>query len=495
MTNDDVIRLLVQIRGQVEAKETREEIDKLAASLKKADQAGREAGDGVAEGARKATGGVGNLGMAVSRFAQDAAAGFGVNGLQGAVLATSNNLEALMMALGATGLGGALLTIAYTAAPLVMKALGDIFKVDPVNAYSSRIQELKAQLKELEDKPVKMAVDTADIEKAQRELDNLQASLKAVEAAMRNQSQEEAASGKAVAAAIAETPGARAMLGELERAAIDEAMMGPGVQGARDRLAEAKARQDALNAAARRKGLPGQMETEETRQAQAALDAAMARAEESGRAQVGGILNQAQTGQGDVQERAAETLADMFASRPGGAAAAEAIRNATKRRMREAAINEAADELVKEADKSLAAGEKASAAAAAMGTGTLLASSAEGAAGAMERQARRAANRQADAAMMAFNNPGVMNQAMGMLAVGATGDDVASMFATFARSQGQNAAQAQETAQVMLQALRAMLGALQAERAANDQLRRQAAAMFQEAQMFQMDGLQNQGRW
>jgi trimeric autotransporter adhesin len=489
---EETFRLKLEAMGHPETRRLREEVDNLAGSLKKADVAGKEAGESVAAGADKAQKGIGNLGMATSRFLQDAAAGFSVNGLQGSVLATSNNLEALMMALGATGLGGALLTIAYTAAPLVMKAMGDIFKLDPVEKYSSRIDELKAQLKTLEDKPTKLAVDLTDIEAAQREIANLEASLKAVEAALRNQSQEETKSGKAVSAAIAETPGARAILGDLERRAIGEAMMGPGVQNARKQLASVTGLRDML--VGQGKAQPEQFD-ESIAKAQEALSTATARAEEAGRGKIGGLLNQAQTGQGDAQDRAADTLADMFAAQPGGAAAAEAIRNATKRRMRDAAVNEAADELVKESDARAAAGEKASTAAAAQGTGALLASSAEGAAGAQAARARAAANAQADAGMMAFNNPGLMNQAMGMVAAGGTGDDVAKLFASFARGQGQNANQAQETAQVMLATLRGMLHAMQAERNQLEALRREAAAMFEGVNQFQTDSLQNQGRW
>jgi hypothetical protein len=223
MTQDEVIRLVLQITGQKDIKAAGEELTKLKERL-----------ESVRNETEKTGKSFGQAGVQVGRFVQDATAGFGMGGLNGAILATSNNVEGLLMGLGiGGGLAGAL-TILMSIAPFAMNALKGIFNDEPVQKYTDRVDELKARIEELEKKPIKLTADTAEIERARKEVESLTKAKLALDALMGAQTMAEKESGQAVAEAIINTPGGQAALAAAQSAAGGRAVAGSaGVIGAR----------------------------------------------------------------------------------------------------------------------------------------------------------------------------------------------------------------------------------------------------------------------
>jgi hypothetical protein len=201
VTQDEVIRLVMQITGTKDIKAAGEELTKL-----------KERMESVRNETEKTGKSFGSAGVQVGRFVQDASAGFGMGGLQGAILATSNNVEGLLMGLGLGGGIAGALTLIMALAPLVMNAMKGMFDGEPVQTFTNRVDELKVRIEELEKKPVKFTADTTELEKLRKEVDALTKAKQILDTLMGAQTLAEKESGQAVADALVNTPGGQEAL-------------------------------------------------------------------------------------------------------------------------------------------------------------------------------------------------------------------------------------------------------------------------------------------
>lgn len=326
-TNDEIIRLLLDVRdGKLGAKELREEIDKIVPAL-----------DKVGDAAEKTNTRAGQLGRAISLFGQDAAQGFGVNGLAGAIQATGNNLDMLLMNLGVGGLGGILASIGYTLVPVLINGFKAAFSEEIPKAFASRIDELKDKIQELESKPIKLEVDLRKIEQAKAELDALTKARQALDELSGKQTPRERESGQAVEAAITNTEGGSALLEALRKRAVDEAMRdNPELRAAREEAQVTRrraARAEQATVGAEDPILAGQMAAEARVKADAAheeVERLLRLARERGELEVGGALETARSGRGAEQAEAQKRLAELFEGAGGaGGEVAAGIRMAS----------------------------------------------------------------------------------------------------------------------------------------------------------------------
>jgi hypothetical protein len=378
VTNQEVIELLLKVKGKVEVTDLRGEIERLTDQLRRQYEAmdildradiknnqsvkdkiaqikaltrELQAQDAAAEKVGKSAANMGRAGIEFSRFTQDAVAGFGANGLAGAVNATANNVEGLLLSLGmGTGLVGTLALVAGMA-PLVIGALKSMFTGEPVQSFTDHLDELKAKLKALEDQPIKLLADTQEIERLKKEIEATTKAKQALDALLGRQTETERKSGQLVDAAIVETPGGREALAAAKARAGDEAAANdPAVQTARAILDQAR------QAAAKTRtepggGSPQELEARRLRvmaaeqAAQAAetgVAAAEKRARDAAQLKLGAELEAARSGTGLAQVEAQRELARRLeAEGPAGAAAAQGVGQADPAAVRRRAGAEA----------------------------------------------------------------------------------------------------------------------------------------------------------
>lgn len=245
---DERVQLVIDLLGQNKITEATAELKKLNAEV-----------DDLAGSGGSGKGKIGNLGQAISRFGQDAAAGFSAPGdamhkFNMMISGTANNLDPLLAALGVgTGLGGLLATIGYQLLPLTIKGFQAAFGAESqkdVETYTDHVDALRGQLKELEEKPVKVQADLSEIERLKAEIDATIASKKELDALTGAQSKLERESGQAFRDALSSTPGAREAVKSIEEEAARKAVEdSASVAGARGRHTDAVKRMQEAQAA------------------------------------------------------------------------------------------------------------------------------------------------------------------------------------------------------------------------------------------------------
>jgi hypothetical protein len=330
--------------------------DAAVAGLAATGAAAAKAGEAVEDVGRKTTGAAAtgrrqfnNLGIEISRFAQDAAVGWEMGGLTGAIRSTSNNLEFLLGSLGVgAGLVGALALVAGVA-PLVMNALNSAFDKKGPEGYRDEVQRLKDFLKTMEDKPVKLAIDTQLIDEAKKKLAELEEARAAFDAEQKRQDTVEGATGKAVSTAIVETAGGQETIKAAKvQAGQEAANRSAEVQALRGRLekelaalAEWVAEPEAANRDFREGRIGETTRQERTRKAlemrdrtaasvnnlQAQTDAAFLEAASAGQREFERTRERAVSGQGGEQQRAIARLTEAL-NRSGGRSLSAEIQKA-----------------------------------------------------------------------------------------------------------------------------------------------------------------------
>jgi hypothetical protein len=227
---DDIVRLILQITGQQEAQGLTAQLDKLTAEirdLEDARQRGTVSGERYREEFRRLQAEATKTAAALDRLgdvADDATGhagrrsglvGLSQGLLQGSravqdfqaagLMGITNNIELLAMSLG---IGAGMAGVATLAAVAIQQLLPWFNRLGQQAATTTdEIETLTARIKELEDKPVKLAIDRTELEVAQRKLDELRAAKAAFDAEQKQQDTIEGEIGKAITGAIVETPG------------------------------------------------------------------------------------------------------------------------------------------------------------------------------------------------------------------------------------------------------------------------------------------------
>lgn len=143
--------------------------------------------------------GFGQTTLQTGRIVQDFAQG-GIGGI-------INNLEGFAMALGlGAGVGGAA-QLAGVAVLLLKDRIADLWRAisaGDVKPFADQITVLSERVKELQDKPIKLAVDTFELDVATRKLAELKRAQAEFDELQGRQTPAQAKSGKAVSEAITE---------------------------------------------------------------------------------------------------------------------------------------------------------------------------------------------------------------------------------------------------------------------------------------------------
>jgi|GEM_PF-5566364 len=177
------------------------EIDQVKTKVGEATQANEK----LEKSSKKASGGVAGMGQSMKeagRFLQDFA--------QGGIAGVLNNVEGLTMALGGgSGLAGALtiLGVAFlTLKPQIEQFLAS-FAPEQVKPFRSEMERLEDRIKEINDTPIRVPVDTLELQQATKRLDELKKGLLAWEAARTGRTTDEKTAGEQFAKEFEETGG------------------------------------------------------------------------------------------------------------------------------------------------------------------------------------------------------------------------------------------------------------------------------------------------
>ena len=82
------------------------------------------------------------------------------------------------------------------------KAIYDVMNPGRIKEFRGELDSLKDRIKELEENPGRLAIDTRDLDEAHRKLKELEASKAAFDAAQKQQTVEQAESGKNIKTAL-----------------------------------------------------------------------------------------------------------------------------------------------------------------------------------------------------------------------------------------------------------------------------------------------------
>ncbi len=191
-SEQDIWELIVKTVGQ-------EDLKKLEAGLKDLNETASDVGE-TTEKAAKGSRNMGGAALEASRALEDLQ--YGIGGVL-------NNLPGLVAQLGGgAGLAGAISLLAIGATqvakhwPELMELFGN---TKPIQDATADIKDLEKEIKALEDKKVKVAVDYADIERAKKELKDLTAAEAEREAQKKQQKTTEAEAGKLIQDLITES--------------------------------------------------------------------------------------------------------------------------------------------------------------------------------------------------------------------------------------------------------------------------------------------------
>jgi hypothetical protein len=297
-----------------------------------------EAFERAARGGASGMAGFGQSTLQAGRIIQD----FTQGGLAGVL----NNIESLVMALGGpAGLAGILTIVGvgfYVLKPKIEELMKSLLDDAPVT-FADRLEEMRKRIKELEDKPHKIAIEVDELRDAKEQVEAIEAGLKTIEQMRKTQAHYERESGRQIAETFAEAPGGagavtETVIGPIAKE-LREAM--PGLAGALKRFAELQAtipaQQRALEGR-RAEGIPLEEELraefriqqlqEERDRLNKRINTLEQSAEEQATGRAGELINRAQQGTGVVQQQAQEELARRLgqAGQPNLAAAVQLSR-------------------------------------------------------------------------------------------------------------------------------------------------------------------------
>lgn len=242
------------------------EVDKLgaetfnvAAAEKRATAAAEEFARAVkkkGDDAKEATGklaGLGQAGLQIGRAVQDFAQG----GLGGIL----NNIEGIVRSIGmGPGVAG-VLTMAGVAAMVFGDKIKAAFNIkEPIDAALTNVGRLEKQIKELQEKPAKLAIDVSTLRSAQENLDKLKRDLANFQELQNQKTSRERRAGAAIEGALAEANGP--VLSEQLRDAASKRLIkaDPQLTAIRTKIEETERASVELNASLKNAALPGQSE-------------------------------------------------------------------------------------------------------------------------------------------------------------------------------------------------------------------------------------------
>jgi hypothetical protein len=277
-----------------------------------------EAFERAARGGASGMAGFGQSTLQAGRIIQD----FTQGGLAGVL----NNIEGLVMALGGpAGLAGILTIVGvgfYVLKPKIEEFMKSLLDDAPVT-FADRLEEMHKRIKELEDKPHKIAIEVDELRDAKEQVEAIEAGLKTIEQMQKTQAHYERESGRQIAETFAEAPGGagavtesviKPILGEIRQTM-------PELAGALKRFGELQATIPAAQKALegrRAEGIPLEEELrtefriqqlqEERDRLNKRINTLEQSAEEQATARAGILINAAERGTGIQQQRAREEL-------------------------------------------------------------------------------------------------------------------------------------------------------------------------------------------
>jgi uncharacterized protein YoxC len=279
----------------------------------------------AARGGASGMAGFGQSTLQAGRIVQD----FTQGGLAGVL----NNIEGLTMALGGpAGLAGILTIVGvgfYVLKPKIEELMKSLLDDAPVT-FADRLEELHKRIKELEDKPHKIAVEVDELRDAKEQVEAIEAGLKTIEQMRKTQAYYEKAAGAQIAETFAEAPGgAAAVAGTVQeqiRRQVAEATpeLAPGQARIADLGREIEAfrrsleRQQAVGALTPegREAIEGQIQAlgQERDRLTARVNTLEQDIDRRAGAEAGMLINRAQQGTGVEQMQAQRELAARLAA-------------------------------------------------------------------------------------------------------------------------------------------------------------------------------------
>jgi hypothetical protein len=388
-SDDETIRLILQVTGEAQARNLRGEIEKTEKELIKAAQAlgtwdaavlrndpavaahtqklaGLNAQLKTVEKSMTSAGGAGkHLGLGfleLSRGIED----FAVAGLRGAL----NNIPQIITMFGGPAGLAAAVSATAVAALLAEGPLGrllDSLKPRIVSQFSSEVERLNDKIKELSDKPIKTGADTRALDAMQAKLNSLIRAKQRLDALMGAQTEAEKASGQAVEKAIIETPGGQQVLEQAQRAFIEQqaaqaerggapALIRAEIPKLEAKLAAVKAERPASEEEAQAQLVRQQDLERQIADANARLVGAREAARADAAKEFAQLTEAAIGGKGKAQTDAQRQLAGL-AGAQGGKALAEAIGESSPEALQRRAELDAEAEA--EADRAVESGKEA----------------------------------------------------------------------------------------------------------------------------------------
>jgi hypothetical protein len=301
----------------------------------------REKVEGLERAARGGASGMAGFGQSLlqsGRIVQDFTQG-GIGGIL-------NNIEGITMALGGpAGLAGILTIVGvgfYVLKPKIEEFMKSLLDDAPVT-FADRLEEMRKRIKELEDKPHKIAVEVDELRDAKEQVEAIEAGLKKIEQMRKTQEYYERESGRQIAEIFAEEPGAPAAREALiaqeiarQREATPELTAGiPRLRELEGKVADLRRTLDEERAAGgitleRELQLENRIQNADRHrlELQNRLNTVAQSVEERATAEVGRIITQAEEGTGVAQQRAQARLAEELqrARQPDLAAAVQLSR-------------------------------------------------------------------------------------------------------------------------------------------------------------------------
>lgn len=224
--SDEIVRLLLQVKGEDEVRDLRKATDDLRAELLKAMQAHKTFEEALKDPAvRMAAGDLRDMEKELARLEQAlhsvgrsgfnsgqamiqwsrALQDFQAAGFAGIV----NNLELMASSIGAPAFVAGLVTIAGVFGPPLVRAIADFLdKLRDVpkefDVTRGAVEKLKDEIKSLEE-GVRLPIDVLQLDAAKAKLQELEEGAKAYQAALQGRSKAEVESGKAVRELFATT--------------------------------------------------------------------------------------------------------------------------------------------------------------------------------------------------------------------------------------------------------------------------------------------------
>jgi hypothetical protein len=278
-----------------------------------------EAFERAARGGASGMAGFGQSMLQTGRIVQDFTQG-GIGGIL-------NNIEGITMALGGpAGLAGVLTVVGvgfYLLKPKIEEFMKSLLDDAPVT-FADRLAEMHKKIKELEDKPHKIAVEVDELRDAKEQVEAIEAGLKKIEQMRKTQEHYERESGRQIAEIFAEEPAAPAAREALiaqeiarQREATPELTAGiPRLRELEGKVADLRRTLDEERAAG---GITLERELQLENRIQNAdrhrldlqnrLNTVAQSVEERATAEVGRVFTQAEEGGGVKQQQAQEDLA------------------------------------------------------------------------------------------------------------------------------------------------------------------------------------------